>query len=313
MYVPPLRSPMFPHIIIATPTAPPTTAIISRPKPIDLGAKPVCSPGETAAVPLAEPGPAAPLGTDSSTALAGTTVTAVTVDCLPSARVVVRREVVVFDCGLRDVVVAESEPESLSLGAMVREPPPTVVTMVTPSALMLVTTSPSLRVLDTRSPWPLVEVMTSPAVSGPVSGAEVVAAPGLEALVVEPAASSAELAPGARGEVLVERTVVTPFSDPETTGDSVVTLPAGSVLMGVPVAIGGTGVTTVVAEAESGTSGVLLLSGTLGVDVVIVPLPGVCLFANATMLLAIDASSLCKASAADLSFSNMPWVNFFGE
>ena len=221
---------------------------------------------------------------------------------------------VVCDSGLRVVAVAEfDEPDSLELDAMVREPPPTVVTMVTPWALMLVTTSPALRVLVTRSPWALVEVMTSPAVRGLVSGAEVVAAPGLESSVVEPEAASVELAPGARGEVLVEETVVKPFSDPETTGDSVVTLPPGSVLRGVPVAIGATGVTKVVADADSDTSAVLLLSGTLGLDVVIVPLLGVCLFAKATMLLAIDASSLCKASAAVLSFSNMPWVNFFGE
>lgn len=85
------------HIIIATPTAPPTTANISFPNPIVLGAKPVCNPGLPSAVPLAGPGPAVPLGTESLTPAAATTVTAVTVDLLPSGKVVVRREVVVCD------------------------------------------------------------------------------------------------------------------------------------------------------------------------------------------------------------------------
>ena len=320
-----------PHIIIATPTAPPTTANISLPKPTVLGAKPVCNPALAAAVPLASPTPAVPLGTESSTSVGATTATDVTVDLLPSGRVVVRREVVVCGCGLR-VVVASLEPDPLPLGDMVREPPPTVATIVTPCALMVVTTSPSLRVLVTRSPWALVDVITPPAVSGPVPAAGVVAAPGLEASSVGLEASSvgleassvglgassvgleassAEVAPGARGEVLVGTTVA---GSSEITGDSVVRLPSGRVLTAVVVAIVATGVTTVVADAELGTSGVLLLSGTIGsADVVVVPLLGVCRLANATMLLAIDASSLCKASAAVLSFSNMPWVNFFGE
>ena len=143
--------PPFPHIIIATPTAPPTTANISRPNPIVFGAKPVCKPGLLPAVPLAAPTPAVPLGTDTSATLAGTTVTAVTVLLLPSGNVVVRREVVVCDCR-SDVVVAESEAEVLPLGARVREPPPTVVTMVTPCALILVTTSPELNVPVVRAP-----------------------------------------------------------------------------------------------------------------------------------------------------------------
>lgn len=119
------------HIIIATPTAPPTTANISRPKPIVFGANPVCRPGLEAGVPLEAPTPAVPLGTELSTPPAATTVTAVTVDWLPSGKVVVRREVVVCNCAL-PVVVAELEPELLPCGATVREPPPTVVTMVTP-------------------------------------------------------------------------------------------------------------------------------------------------------------------------------------
>ena len=362
---------IYPHIIIATPTAPPTTANISFPKPMVLGAKPVCNPALAAAVELASPTPAVPLGMESSTSLAATTATDVTVDLLPSGRVVVRREVVVCGSALR-VVVASLDPDPLPLGAMVREPPPTVVTMVTPWALTLVTTSPSLRVLVTRLPWALVVVMTAPAVRGPVSAlrvlvttspsafvdvmtspslrvlvtrspwalvdvtiapavrgsvsalrvlvttspsafvdvmtspaenaldpaAGVVAAPGLEASSVELAVSSVELAPGARGEVLVERTVV---GTSDILGDSVVRLPSGKVLTGVTVAgvtvaIGATGVTSVVAGAESETSGVLLLPGTMGsADVVIVSLLGVCRLANATMLLAIDASSLCKA------------------
>ena len=256
--------------------------------------------------------------------VAATTVTAVTVDLLPSGRVVVRREVVVCGVVLR-VVVAVSEPELLPPpppGATVRDPPPTVVTMVTPSALTLVMTSPELSVLVTRSPWAFFEVMTSPAVSGPVPATGVVAGPALEPDVAAPslelapadAAALVELAPGARGEVLVEVTVVGASSEEaETTGVSVVRLPSGSVL--VAVAIGATGVTWVVADAEFGISVVLLLSPgtTAAVDVVTVPLLISCRLANATILLAIDASSLCRASAAVLSFSNMPCVNFFGE
>ena len=139
------------HIIIATPTAPPTTANISRPNPIDLGANPVCNPGLLPVVPLAAPTPAVPLGTDTSATLAGTTVTAVTVLLLPSGSVVVRREVVVCDCRA-DVVVADTESEVLPSGAIVFEPPPTVVTMVTPWALTLVTTSPELNVPVVRAP-----------------------------------------------------------------------------------------------------------------------------------------------------------------
>ena len=139
------------HIIIATPTAPPTTANISRPNPIVLGANPVCNPGLLPDVPLAAPTPAVPLGTDTSATLAGTTVTAVTVLLLPSDSVVVRREVVVCDCRA-DVVVADTESEVLPSGAIVFEPPPTVVTMVTPWALTLVITSPELRVPVVRAP-----------------------------------------------------------------------------------------------------------------------------------------------------------------
>lgn len=119
------------------------------------------------------------------------------------------------------------------------------------------------------------------------------------------------LAPDTKGEVLVERTVVGPLSDEAGATDvSVERLPSGKVL--VAVATEPTGITRVVADAEFGTSVVLLLTGTTGAaDAVVVLLS--CRLASATILLAIDASSLCRASAAVLSFSNMPWVNFLGE
>lgn len=119
------------------------------------------------------------------------------------------------------------------------------------------------------------------------------------------------LAPDTKGEMLVERTVVGPLSDEAGATDvSVERLPSGKVL--VAVATEPTGVTRVVADAEFGTSVLLLLTGTTGAaDVVVVLLS--CRLASATILLAIDASSLCRASAAVLSFSNMPWVNFLGE
>ncbi len=68
------------YIIIATPTAPPTTAKTSTPHPI-LVATPVCNPGLPVAVELPEtdPTPAVPLGAVVSAALPATTVTAVTV------------------------------------------------------------------------------------------------------------------------------------------------------------------------------------------------------------------------------------------
>ena len=292
-------TPPIPHIIIATPTAPPTTANISRPNPIVLGANPVCNPGLLPSVPLAAPTPAVPLGTDSSAELAGTIVTAVTVLLLPSGNVVVRREVVVCDCRA-EVVVAELESEALPLGASVLEPPPTVVTMVTPWALTLVTTSPELNVPVVTAPWALVKVATWPAVSGLVPGSEVLA-PALEA----DATGLDVLVSDTKGEVLVERTVVGPLSDGAGATDvSVERLPSGRVL--VAVATEPTGVTSVVADAEFGTSVLLLLStGTTGADDVVVVLLS-CRLASATILLAMDASSLCRASAAVLSFSNMP-------
>ena len=206
-------------------------------------------------------------------------------------------------------VVAESLPDPL--GARVREPPPTVVTMVTPCELTLVMTAPLLSVSVTSWPCALVLVTTSPAVRGLVPAAGVVAAaPESDADADADATASGdeELAPGSSGEVLVDVTVIGAFvDDAGPTEASVVGLPTGSV--SVPVVIGGTGVATV-----SDASGVLVLPGTTGgVDVVTVPLLMSCRFASATMLLAIDASSLCSASAAVRSFSNMPWVNFLGE
>ena len=294
-----------------TPTAPPTTANISFPKPIVLGAKPVCNPGLPAAVPLAAPGPAVPLGTESLGSLAATTVTAVTVDRLPSGKVVIRLVVVVWD-GARRVEVAEfPEPDEPPPGGRVFEPPPTVVTIVTPCAFTLVTTWPELRVPVVRAPWALVNVATAPAVSELASSvAEAAATPALESDTTAPALV---LAPGARGEVLVESTVVGALSDDPGATEELSVTGVPSVGLLVAVAIGATGDTNVVAEAEFGTS-VLLSPGTIGAaDVVTVPLPEFCRLANATMLLATDASSLCRASAAVLSFSNMPCVNFLGE
>ena len=150
------------------------------------------------------------------------------------------------------------------------------------------------------------KVATWPAVSGLVSGPEVAAA------ALEPDATWSDvLAPDTKGEELVDRTVVGPLSDEAGATDvSIVRLPSGNVL--VAVATEPTGVTRVVADAEFGTSVLLLSTGTIGADDVVVVLLS-CRLASATILLAIDASSLCRASAAVLSFSNMPWVNFLGE
>ena len=144
------------------------------------------------------------------------------------------------------------------------------------------------------------KVATWPAVRRLAADSEVAAA----AVESDADAESDVLAPDTEGEVFVERAVVGLVSDEAGATDvSVVRLPSGKVL--VAVAMGPTGVTRVVADAESGTSVLLLLTGTTGVaDVLAVLLS--CRLANATILLAIHASSLCRASAAVLSFSNMP-------
>lgn len=124
--------------------------------------------------------PAVPVGVSAATPPAPTTVTAVTTDWLPSGSVLVCKMVLVKeDCALLvDVVELPDE------GVMVCTPPPTVETMMRPTALVLVVTSPCVREVDevavVEVDWP----------------AEV------EVDVVEPEAEPATIAP--LDEVLVD-------------------------------------------------------------------------------------------------------------
>ena len=129
------------HIIIATPTAPPTTSTISLHHPLVMGASAVCKRG----LPEDDPEAASPavlVGEATATPPpAATTVTAVTTEWLPLGSVLVCTTVlVVEDCALLlDVVELPDE------GEMVCTPPPTVETMMRPTALVLVMTSPCVR------------------------------------------------------------------------------------------------------------------------------------------------------------------------
>ena len=141
-----------PHINIATPTAPPTIHNTSLPQPPVLAATAVCKlPLPAVAVPDPDETPAVPLGVGAADPAPATTVIAVTVDLEPSGRVVVCSIVLVYeDCAPRLVVrrvesVADPEaPLESEAGAIVLTPPPTVVTMVTPSALVVVITVPEI-------------------------------------------------------------------------------------------------------------------------------------------------------------------------
>ena len=128
------------HIIIATPTAPPTTSAISLHHPLVMGASPVCRPGLPEDDPVVAT-PAAPVGVSAATPPAPTTVTAVTTDWLPFGSVLVCTMVLVKE----DCVLLLDVVELPDGGVIVCTPPPTVETMVRPTPLVLVITSPGVR------------------------------------------------------------------------------------------------------------------------------------------------------------------------
>ena len=151
------------------------------------------------------------------------------------------------------------------------------------------------------SPCALVVVITAPGVREGLLPAAVVVEPELIA-PVDPAAV-VELSPGARGEVLVAVVVAGELGEEPAAGVVVVSvegLPSGD----VAVAIGGDGVTGVVGDSPA--TGLVLTDCPGGGDVVVVPLLGTWRLARATILLAREASSRWRTSAAVRSFSNMP-------
>ena len=135
--------------------------------------------------------------------------------------------------------------------------------------------------------------------------------------VVEPEASVGldpaaveELAPGARGEVPGEVVVASVLGEEPAAGVVVVSV-AGLPFGDVAVAMGGTGVTCVLGDSPA--AGLVLVGCAGEGGVVVVPLLMSWRLARATMLLAREASSRWRNSAAVRSFSNMPWRNFLGE
>lgn len=114
-----------------------------------LAATPVCTPG-AALVRVLEPAPASPVGVGLSSS-PGTTVTAVTVDLLPSGKVVVRTTTLDLEAGLVATEAPVETVESES-GGMVDEErvavpivvasPPTVVITITPEESVKVYTEP---------------------------------------------------------------------------------------------------------------------------------------------------------------------------
>ena len=137
--------------------APPSIRTISF--PILAAAAPDCKPGWPVVV-VAGVAPAVPLGVGAAENGAGTTVTAVTVLWLPSSRVVVRRIVEVRE--LEDPAFDDPAPvvaappaddsaaedslgdvgEASDEGLYVTNPPPIVLTMVTPDTSVVVTIAP---------------------------------------------------------------------------------------------------------------------------------------------------------------------------
>lgn len=116
-------------------------------------ANPVCTPGAAVPVRVLEPAPASPVGVGLSSS-PGTTVIAVTVDLLPSGKVVVRTTKLDFEAGLvateaRDEM-EESESEAIvdEEGAtvpIVDASPPTVVITIMPEESVKVYTDPAER------------------------------------------------------------------------------------------------------------------------------------------------------------------------
>ena len=128
------------HIIIATPTAPPTTSTISLHHPLVIGASAVWIPGFPEDDPVVAT-PAVPVGVSAATPPAPTTVTAVTTDWLPLGSVLVCTTVLVKE----DSVLLPEVVELPGEGEMVCTPPPIVETMVRPTLLVLVMSSPCVR------------------------------------------------------------------------------------------------------------------------------------------------------------------------
>lgn len=141
------------HNSIATPAMPPIVKSIPVARLPVLAADPVCTPGAAVLVRVLEPAPASPLGVGLSSS-PGTTVTAVTVDLLPSGKVVVRTTKLDFEAGLLGTEARDETEESES-EAMVDEEgatvpivdasPPTVVITITPEESVKVYTDPAER------------------------------------------------------------------------------------------------------------------------------------------------------------------------
>ena len=118
-----------------------------------LVANPVCTPGAAVPVRVLEPAPASPVGVGLSSS-PGTTVIAVTVDLLPSGKVVVRTMTLDFEAGLLatedldETVESESETildeEGVTVAIVVASPPTVVITM-TPEESVNVYTEPAGR------------------------------------------------------------------------------------------------------------------------------------------------------------------------
>ena len=132
------------HIIIATPTAPPTTSASSLHHPLVMGASPVCRPGLPEDDPVVAT-PAVPVGVSAAPPPTPTTVTAVTMDWLPSGRVLVFTTVLVEE---EDAALPLDVVELPDEGVMVCTPPPTVDTTVRPTLLVLVMAWPRVREVE---------------------------------------------------------------------------------------------------------------------------------------------------------------------
>ena len=141
------------HNSIATPTMLTIVESIPVVKLPVLAANPVCTPGAAVPVRVLEPAPASPVGVGLSSS-PGTTVTAVTVDLLPSGNVVVRTIKLDFEAGLL-ATEARDETEESKLEAIVDEggatvpivdaSPPTVVITTMPEESVKVYTDPAER------------------------------------------------------------------------------------------------------------------------------------------------------------------------
>lgn len=184
-------------------------------------------------MPLPPCAPASPEGVAAAPSLPGTTVTAVTVLWLPSGRVVVCKTTEVLE--VRRVLRLD---DVMDVGDLlwvdlesVTYPPPTVETMVTPSALVVVMTSPAVSV----GIAPAADVMAAEKDSS---------APGIVVGVLPPPMTPL-------GDVLVEVTVSGgPLGEPPTAVVDVPGLPGVSMTLPSTGPIG-TGVTTAAVVGDS--------------------------------------------------------------